>query len=88
MKTTQSQQKVMIQTLDALFDGETLVPEVPLNIKSGTRVRIIIESLLPETKTTPKSFLQTAKSLNLEGNPNWSENIDQYLYGENSLYNA
>jgi len=65
MKTTQSQQKVMIQTLDALFDGETLVPEVPLNIKSGTRVRIIIESLLPETKTTPKSFLQTAKSLNL-----------------------
>jgi hypothetical protein len=88
MKTTQYQQKIMIQTLDALFDGETLVPEVPLNIKSGTRVRIIIESLLPETKTTPKSFLQTAKSLNLEGNPNWSENIDQYLYGENSLDNA
>lgn len=78
----------MIQTLDALFDGETLVPEVPLNIKSGTRVRIIIESLSPEAKTTPKSFLQTAKSLNLEGNLNWSENIDQYLYGENSLDNA
>lgn len=73
----------MIQTLDALFDGETLVPEVPLNIKSGTRVRIIIESLLPEAKITPKSFLQTAQSLNLQGNPNWSENIDQYLYGEN-----
>jgi hypothetical protein len=59
----------MIQTLDVLFDGETLVPEVPLNIKSGTRVRITIESLLPETKTTPKSFLKTAKSLNLESNP-------------------
>jgi hypothetical protein len=35
----------MIQTLHALFDGITLVPEeVPLNITSGTRVRIIVES--------------------------------------------
>ena len=88
MKATQYQQKVMIQTLDALFDGVTLVPEVPLNIKSGTRVRIIVESLLPETKITPRSFLQTAKSLNLQGKPDWSENIDQYLYGENSSDNA
>jgi hypothetical protein len=69
----------MIQSLDALFDGVTLVPEVPLNIKSGTRVRIIVESLLPEIELSPKSFLKTAKSLNLEGNPDWSTNIDQYL---------
>jgi len=78
----------MLQTLDALFDGETLIPETPLNIKSGTRVRIIVESLLPEAKTTRKSFLQTAKSLELQGNPDWSENIDQYLYGESKSENA
>jgi len=78
----------MIQTLDALFDGVTLVPEVPLNIKSGTRVRIIVESLLPDAETPRKSFLQTAKSLNLKGKPGWSENIDQYLYGENISDNA
>jgi hypothetical protein len=78
----------MIQTLDALFDGVTLVPEVPLNIRSGTRVRIIVESLLPDAKPTKKSFLQTAKSLNLQGNPDWSENIDQYLYGESVSDNA
>jgi len=78
----------MIQTLDALFDGETLIPETPLHIKSGTRVRIIVESLLPEAKTTRKSFLQTAKSLELQGNPDWSENIDQYLYGESKSENA
>jgi len=78
----------MIQTLDALFDGITLVPEVPLNIKSGTRVRIIIESLSPEVKPTPKSFLQTAKSLNLQGNPDWSTNINQYLSEENISKNA
>ena len=78
----------MIQTLDALFDGVTLVPEVPLNIKSGTRVRIVVESLLPDAKPPKKSFLQTAKSLNLQGNPDWSENIDQYLHGENISENA
>jgi hypothetical protein len=78
----------MIQTLDALFDGETLIPETPLNIKSGTRVRIIVESLLPKSKVTRKSFLQTAKSLKLQGNPDWSENIDQYLYGESKSENA
>ena len=88
MTTTQHKQKAMIQTLDALFDGETLVPEVPLNIKSGTRVRIIVESLSPDNKPTPKSFLQTAKSLKLQGQPDWSENIDQYLYGENISENA
>jgi hypothetical protein len=78
----------MLQTLDALFDGKTLIPETPLNIKSGTRVRIIVESLLPEAKATKQSFLQTAKSLKLQGNPDWSENIDQYLYGESNSENV
>jgi len=32
--------------------------------------------------------LQTAKSLKLQGNPDWSENIDQYLYGESNSENA
>jgi predicted DNA-binding antitoxin AbrB/MazE fold protein len=68
----------MIQTIDALFNGTTLVPEEPLNIKSGTRVRIIVESLLPDVKPISISFLQTAKSLKLQGKPNWSENIDLY----------
>lgn len=71
----------MIQSIEALFDGTTLHPEVPLNLKAGTRVRIIVESVLPDAKK-PKTFLQTAKSLRLEGDPNWSVNIDQYLYGE------
>ena len=88
MTTKQHKQKAMIQTLDALFDGETLVPEVPLNLKSGTRVRIIVESLSPDNKPTPKSFLQTAKSLKLQGEPDWSENLDQYLYRENISDNA
>ena len=72
----------MIQTVDALFDGNILHPEVPLNLKAGTRVRIIVETLFPETSGNPNSFLQTATSLALEGSPDWSVNLDQYLYGE------
>ena len=42
----------MIQTLDALFDGAALLPEVPLNIKSGTRVRIIMNEIFLDTSFT------------------------------------
>jgi hypothetical protein len=72
----------MIQSLEAIFDGEAFQPEVPLNMKAGTRVRLIVESVVSDEASQPKSFLQTAKSLQLEGEPNWSENIDQYLYGK------
>ena len=41
------------------------------------RNSFIVESPSPEVKNTPKSFLQTAKSLKLQGNPDWSTNIKQ-----------
>ncbi|GFE70510.1 hypothetical protein [Chroococcus sp. FPU101] len=66
----------MLQELEAIFDGTSLQLEVPLNIKAGTRVRIILESVIPDEEQQPKSFLQTAKSLQLQGEPGWSENID------------
>lgn len=73
---------MMLQTVEAIFDGAALQPEVPLNLKAGTRVRITVESVLPDEKKQQKSFLQTARSLRLEGEPDWSENIDQYVNGE------
>jgi predicted DNA-binding antitoxin AbrB/MazE fold protein len=75
----------MIQALEAIFDGTTLQFEEPLKLKAGTRVRIIVESVLPDVEAQPKTFLQTAKSLRLQGEPDWSENVDQYLYGESGL---
>ncbi len=72
----------MIQTLEALFDGSTLHPEVPLNLKAGTRVRIIVESVLPDTEKSHKTFLEIARSLHLQGESDWSVNIDRYLYGD------
>lgn len=72
----------MLQELEAIFDGTALQPEVPLNLAVGTRVRIIVETVLPNVVKPPKTFLKTAQSLNLQGEPDWSEKIDQYLYGE------
>ena len=72
----------MLQELEAVFDGTALHPEVPLNLAAGTRVLIIVESVLPNEVKPPKTFLKTAQSLKLHGEPDWSEKIEQYLYGE------
>lgn len=68
----------MVQTLDAVYDGTVLLLEEPLAIKPNTRVRITIET--EPVRETTASFLDTARSLNLEGPPNWSANVDDYLY--------
>jgi hypothetical protein len=62
----------MLQELEAIFDGTELQPEVPLNLVAGTRVKIIVESVVPDQQK-PKTFLQTAKALKLQGEPDWSE---------------
>lgn len=59
----------MPQELEAVFDGTALQLEVPLNLAAGTRVRIIVENIFPN-------------EVELHGPPDWSEKIDQSLYGE------
>ena len=49
-----------------------------------TRVRVTIEAAeRPRTKS--KSFLQTARSLKLQGPADWSARLDDYLYGGERL---
>lgn len=69
----------MVKTIEAVFDGEVLRPENPLALEPNTRVRITIETVESSTPKT-KSFLDTARSLNLDGPPDWAMNIDAYLY--------
>jgi hypothetical protein len=47
----------MIQEINAIFDGKSLQLESPLNLDIGTRVRIIVETILPQ-KQLPKTFCQ------------------------------
>lgn len=69
----------MVRTIEAIFDGRVLRPENPLSLEPNTRVRITIETVEPNEGKEP-SFLDTARSLNLEGPPDWAVNVDAYLY--------
>ncbi len=69
----------MTKTLEAVFDGEVLRPEEPIELEPNTRVRITIETA--ERPSKSNSFLRTARSLNLQGPPDWAARLDDYLYG-------
>lgn len=64
----------MTRTVEAIFDGEVLRLEEPLDLEPNTRVRVTVEEK-GATETKCKSFLRTARSLNLDGPPDWSERI-------------
>ncbi len=74
----------MVKTIEAIFDGEAFLPAEPVSLKPNTRVKIIIETLLADEDEV-SSFLQIAQALNLDGPPDWSANLDDYLYGEKSV---
>lgn len=62
----------MTTTLYALYDGEVLHPEGPIPASPNTRVRLVVETPEPPAANSG-SFLNTARSLNLQGPADWSE---------------
>ncbi len=74
----------MTTTLYATFDGEVLRPESPIALDPDTRVRVTIEAEPEEVKKTgqPHCSLRAMLAANIDGPPDWSERIHQYLYGE------
>ena len=75
----------MITKLDAWFDGAVLHPVEPLALKPNSRVLMTIETK-SFNQDTEYTFLDTASSLNLDGPPDWSTNLDAYLFGEESKH--
>jgi predicted DNA-binding antitoxin AbrB/MazE fold protein len=74
----------MSKTLEAVYDGEVLRPDEPLELEPNTRVRLTIEpATSPREKS--KSFIRTARSLDLQGPPDWSSRLDDYLYSSERL---
>ena len=69
----------MSQTLDAIFDGSVFRPDGPIQLEPNTRVRLTIEPATASAQQ-PESFLRVARSLNLDGPPDWSSRLDEYLY--------
>ena len=73
----------MTLTIEAIYDGKVFLPVIPIAIKPDTRVRISVTAC----DTKPESFLNTARSLQLDGPPDWSEKLNEYLYGGKKLDN-
>ena len=65
----------MNQTLDATFDGTVFWPDQPIELEPNTRVRLTIEEHIISAPKT-ESFLQVARSLNLEGPRDWSTRLN------------
>ena len=70
----------MVNVIEATYDGRALLLDEPLELEPNTRVRIIVETVLPENGEAP-SFFRVARSLQVDGPPDWSRNHDKYLYG-------
>jgi hypothetical protein len=70
----------MVTTIEAVFDGKVFRPDDPLGLEPNTRVRLTIETVPPESSKA-KSFLHVARSIHLEGPPDWAANLETYLYG-------
>ncbi len=72
----------MGKTMYATFDGKVLRPDESIELEPNTRVKITVETE-EEPKIKRLSFLQTARSLQLEGPSDWSLNLEGYLYKGN-----
>ena len=69
----------MTKTIHLVFDGEVFRPEEPVDLAPRTRVRATIEPAAAPLAPTA-SFLAIAQSLELEGPPDWSSRLEDYLY--------
>ena len=70
-------------TLYATFDGEVFRPDEPISLPPNTRVRLLLVSPEPDSAGgEAHSFLSIAQSLHLEGPPDWSDRLEDYLYGD------
>ena len=72
----------MVKAIEAIFDGKVFRPAEFIALKPNTKVKITIETIQPSKNGEAKSFLQTAREMNLDGPPDWSAHVKEYLYGE------
>ncbi|MCX7112149.1 MAG: hypothetical protein NTX45_18890 [Proteobacteria bacterium] len=67
----------------ATFDGEVLRPDKPISLPPNSRVRLTLET---EPVEDGISFLDVAQTLQLDGPVDWSNRLEEYLYGEDSQH--
>ncbi len=70
----------MSTVVDAIFDGTVFRPSGKVPLKPNTRVQITVE-VNEDKPRNGISFLEVARSLELQGPADFSDNLDDYLYG-------
>ena len=70
----------MTITIPLTYDGKVFRPEEPVSLPVDTHVKATIEIPQPP-EAKPYLFFEVAASLNLDGPPDWSERLEEYLYG-------
>ena len=71
----------MTLIVNATYDGKVLKPETPLELEPNTRVRVTIDAE-EKPKGEAYAFFRKARTLKLQGPKDWSERLDEYLYGD------
>ncbi|HEX8244389.1 MAG TPA: hypothetical protein VF541_12860 [Longimicrobium sp.] len=71
----------MTHTFRATYDGECLHPAEPLPVPPNTEIVLSYEAPVERKPGPARSFLDVARSSQIEGPSDWSERVDHYLYG-------
>lgn len=71
----------MSKTLTAVFDGDVLRPDSPLELKPNTRYVITIESVEQSVASGDAWDVLEAMTGTVEAPSDWSCKHDHYLYG-------
>jgi predicted DNA-binding antitoxin AbrB/MazE fold protein len=75
----------MTKTIEAVYDGAVFHPADPLVLEPNIRVRLTIQTI-PQVAENTESFLQVARSLDLDGPADWATNLETYLYDREGLH--
>jgi len=70
----------MTKTMTAIYDGQCLRPEAPLDLKPNTRCRITVETPSDATPGDAWDALASATG-SVQAPSDWAEQHDHYLYG-------
>ncbi len=70
----------MVQTIEAIFDGQVFRPADPLDLPSDTRCRLTVETLPVAGSGDVWSLLAQAAG-SIEAPADWADQHDHYLYG-------
>lgn len=70
----------MAITIRATYDGKAFVPKESVNLPKDTDVTLTVEEGEREPGEGRYLFFKAAMAANLQGPPDWSSRIDDYLY--------